>query len=168
MSIMNKKEVYLILHNIRSAQNVGAIFRTSDAAGISKIYLTGYTPAPVDRFGRARKDIAKTALGAEKNIEWKHIKSISSLVKKLKKEKTIPAGRQVKIIAVEQSEKAIDYKKIKIKSPTMFIFGNEVRGLSKSILNNSDTVAQIPMLGKKESLNVSVAAGIFIFRVLNI
>lgn len=161
MTVNSVKEVYLILHNIRSAHNVGAIFRTADVAGVSKIYLTGYTPAPVDRFGRARKDIAKTALGAEISVKWEHIKSISSLIKKLK-------NKKVKIVAVEQGDIAIDYKKLKIKFPAVFIFGNEVRGLSKSILNKSDTVAQIPMLGKKESLNVSVATGIFLFRVLNV
>jgi len=154
-------KTYLILHNIRSVENTGAIFRTADAAGISKIYLTGYTPAPIDRFGRTRRDFAKTALGAEKEMKWEHIKSIDSLIKKLKKEKTT-------IIAVEQAKDAVDYKKLKIKFPAAFIFGNEVKGLSKSILEKSDAVAQIPMLGKKESLNVSVTAGIFLFRVLNI
>jgi len=153
-------KVCLILHNIRSVHNIGAIFRTADAAGISKIYLTGYTPTPVDRFGRARKDLAKTALGAEKSVEWEHIKSIDSLIKKIKKD-------EFKIIAVEQRENAVDYKKLKIKFPTAFIFGNEVKGLSKLILKKCDQIVQIKMLGRKESLNVSVAAGIFLFRVLN-
>ena len=161
MTVNIGKEVYLILHNIRSAHNVGAIFRTADAAGVSKIYLTGYTPAPVDRFGRTRKDIAKTALGAEISVKWEYTKLVTSLINKLRKCET-------EIIAVEQSENAIDYKKLKIKFTTVFIFGNEVRGLSKSIIDKSDIVAQIPMLGKKESLNVSVTAGIFLFRVLNV
>lgn len=157
---MNNK-TYLILHNIRSVQNVGAIFRTADAAGISKIYLTGYTPTPIDRFGRERRDVAKTALGAQKNIQWEYAKTVTSVINKLKKQ-------EVEIIAVEQSKTAINYKKIKIKKDTAFVFGNEVRGLSKSILDKSDTVAQINMLGKKESLNVSVTVGVFLFRVLNI
>lgn len=156
-----RNETYLILHNIRSVQNVGAIFRTADAAGISKIYLTGYTPTPIDRFGRKRKDMEKTALGAEKNVAWEYIRLIDSLIKKIKKDK-------FKIIAVEQAKIAIDYKKLKVTSKTAFIFGNEVKGLSKSILNKSDTVAQIQMLGKKESLNVSVAVGVILFRVLNV
>lgn len=157
----NRKKTYLILHNIRSVYNVGAIFRTADASGISKIFLTGYTPAPVDRFGRERKDIAKTALGAEKNIKWKYVKSVNSLIQKLKKE-------NIEVIAVEQDKKAIDYKKLKIKKDTTFVFGNEVEGLSKSILEKSDKIVQIKMLGKKESLNVSVALGVFLFRVLEI
>jgi len=94
-------------------------------------------------------------------MAWESVNSINFLIKKLKKEK-------IKIIAIEQSKNAIDYKKIKIKFPSAFIFGNEVRGLSKSILNKSDKIAYIKMFGGKESLNVSVAAGIFIFRVLEI
>ena len=159
--MIKEKQIYLILHNIRSIQNVGAIFRTADAAGVSKIFLTGYTPAPIDRFGRTRGDFAKTALGAQNIMAWESINSINFLIKRLKKEK-------IKIIAIEQSKNAIDYKKIKIKFPSAFIFGNEVRGLSKSILNKSDKIAYIKMFGGKESLNVSVAAGIFIFRVLEI
>ena len=158
---MNKKEIYLILHNIRSVYNVGSIFRTADAAGISKIYLTGYTPAPIDRFGRERKDIAKTALGAEKTVPWEERKSLNSLINNL-------TNKKFTIIAVEQSEKSVDYKNIKIKNKTAIIFGNEVTGLPASVLKKCDIVAQIPMKGKKESLNVSVAAGIFIFRVMGI
>ncbi|MBT3282908.1 TrmH family RNA methyltransferase [bacterium] len=157
---MNNK-TYLILHNIRSVQNVGAIFRTADAAGIDKIYLTGYTPTPLDRFGRERSDVAKTALGAQKNIDWEYSKTVTSVINKLKKDKT-------EIIAVEQSSKAIDYKKVTIKKNTAFVFGNEVKGLSKAVLDKSDQIAQINMLGKKESLNVSVTVGVFLFRILNI
>lgn len=158
---MNRK-TYLILHNIRSVQNVGAIFRTADAADVDKIYLTGYTPTPVDRFGRERSDVAKTALGAQKSVEWEYAKTATLIINKLKKQK-------VEIVAVEQSEKAVDYKKIKVgKKDIAFVFGNEVKGLSKSVLDKSDKVAQINMLGQKESLNVSVTVGIFLFRVLNI
>ncbi len=157
----NKKEIFVILHDIRSTHNVGAIFRTAEAAGISKIYLTGYTPAPVDRFGRERKDVAKTALGADKMIPWETRKNVNAVIKEFKEKKFT-------IIAVEQSPKSIDYKKVKIKNKTAIILGNEVFGLSANILKNCDIVAQIPMKGKKESLNVSVAAGVVIFRALNI
>lgn len=153
---MRQKEYYLILHNIRSAYNVGAIFRTADAVGISKIYLTGYTPLPVDKFGRARKDIAKTALGAEQSVSWEYCKNISLIISKLKKEK-------VQIIALEQSGNSINYKKVKIKKKTALILGNEVRGISKQLLKKCDTVAELPMRGKKESLNVSIAGGIAMF-----
>jgi 23S rRNA (guanosine2251-2'-O)-methyltransferase len=85
--ISQSTKLCLALHNIRSVYNVGAIFRTADAAGVSKIYLCGYTPAPIDRFGRARKDIAKAALGAEKTVAWESVEKIGDLISKLKKEK---------------------------------------------------------------------------------
>ncbi|MEA3399393.1 MAG: TrmH family RNA methyltransferase [Patescibacteria group bacterium] len=151
----------LILPDIRSAQNVGAIFRTADAVGILKIYLTGYTPCPVDKFERKRKDISKAALGAEKTIPWEYKKSTSILINKLKKEKYT-------IIAIEQGDESVDYKKIPLKEKMVFIIGNEVKGLSKKILNKCDYIAEIPMKGQKESLNVSVATGVALFRILKI
>jgi len=165
----NKKQNILILHDIRSVHNVGAIFRTADAAGISKIYLTGYTPAPLDRFGRKRGDMAKSALGAEESVSWEQKVNITALLTKLKKEKFY-------IIAIEQDEKSVDYKKVSTKGGPAygwkggmaFIAGPEVEGLSQSILNKCDVIAEIPMLGKKESLNVSVATGIALFRIIKI
>ncbi|MEK7552469.1 MAG: TrmH family RNA methyltransferase [Patescibacteria group bacterium] len=155
------KQTYLILHNIRSVHNVGSIFRTADACDINKIYLIGLTPTPTDKFDRERKDLSKVALGAEKNIPWEKCPSTPQLIKKLKKEGFL-------IVSLEQSPKSVDYKKIKIKQKTAFILGNEVEGISESILKMSDVVAEIPMRGKKESLNVSVAAGVMLFRVLGI
>jgi len=151
----------LILHNIRSTHNVGAIFRTADAAGIEKIYLTGYTPTPLDRFGRERSDVAKTALGAEKTIPWEYAKTLMPLLKKLKKEK-------ITIIAIEQTPGSVDYKKVKVPTRIAFLVGNEVKGISKQALAACDVIAEIPMSGKKESLNVSVATGVALFRILNI
>ena len=152
---------FLILHNIRSTHNVGSIFRTAEACGIHKIFLTGYTPTPLDNFGREVKTISKTALGAEKKVAWKYISSPSILIKKLKQQ-------QFKIIGVEQSKDSIDYKKIKTKGHAAFILGNEVKGISKQLLSQCDIIAEIPMVGEKESLNVSVAAGVALFRILNI
>src|SRR3989344_9239875 len=148
----NKPENIVILHNIRSVENVGAMFRTADAAGVRKIYLTGYTPAPLDRFGRKRKDLAKSALGAEEYVSWESRKSILPLLRKLKKEGYI-------IIGIEQDKKSVDYRKIKTKEKNTFIVGAEVEGLPKNVLDNCDIIAEIPMQGKKESLNVSVALG---------
>lgn len=153
---MTNKSIYLILHNIRSAHNVGSIFRTADAAGVEKIYLTGYTPRPVDKFGRVNQKLAKTALGAEQTVDWESKVKISDLTKQLKKD-----GRE--IVAVEQSREAIDYKKYRPEKETAFIFGHEVRGLSNSVLKQADKVIYIPQHGRKESLNVSVAAGVVIF-----
>jgi tRNA G18 (ribose-2'-O)-methylase SpoU len=151
----------LILNDIRSTQNVGAMFRTADAAGITKIYLTGYTPAPVDRFGKKRTDIAKSALGAEEFIAWESKKNLPVLINKLKKEEYL-------IVGIEQADNSVDYKKIKSTNKNVFIMGTEVTGNPKNILNKCDIIAEIPMVGKKESLNVSVACGIALFRILNI
>src|SRR3989338_5782419 len=127
------KENILILHNIRSVENVGAIFRTADAAGIDKIYLTGYTPAPLDRFGGKRKDLAKSALGAEEFVKWEQKKNILPLLAKLIKEKYF-------IIAVEQDKNSVDYKKLKAESYKLkaFIVGTEVSGIPKNILKKCD------------------------------
>lgn len=150
-------ETAVLLHNIRSAHNVGSIFRTADAAGVSKIYLTGYTPVPVDRFDRPQKDIAKTALGAEKSVAWEYAKSPGTLIARLKKEKWT-------VVGAEQDERAVDYRSFRISRPTLFILGNEVRGISPALRKQCDTLVEIPMHGKKESLNVSVAAGIVLFQ----
>jgi tRNA G18 (ribose-2'-O)-methylase SpoU len=155
------KNNILILPDIRSALNVGAIFRTADAVGISKIYLTGYTPTPIDRFGRVRKDIAKSALGAEKTVSWEYKKGLLMLISKLKKEGYF-------ILAIEQDKNSTNYKKVKLKEKNAFIVGTEVSGLPKKILDKCDIIAEIPMKGKKESLNVSVACGVALFRILNL
>lgn len=159
-------KIFVILHNIRSLHNVGSIFRTAEGLGVKKIYLTGYTPSPYDFFGKLRKDFAKTALGAGKYIEWKKAKNIFYLIKRLKKD-------GVQIIALEQSKKSVDIKKFSLgnripKLGIALIFGNEVTGLSKSILQKSDKIIEIHMRGKKESLNVSVAAGIAIYELANL
>jgi 23S rRNA (guanosine2251-2'-O)-methyltransferase len=152
----------VILNNIRSNENVGSIFRTADAAGISKIILCGYTPAPTDRFGRENKGLTKASLGAEKFVEWEKEESLEKSVKKLKDFSAF------KIIAIEQDKKAINYKKIKnIKSKNLaLVFGNEVDGLSKQDLKLCDIVAEIPMCGQKESLNVAVCAGIVLYSLI--
>jgi tRNA G18 (ribose-2'-O)-methylase SpoU len=153
------RHAVVVLHNIRSTHNVGSIFRTADAAGVSKIYLTGYTPAPLDRFGRSQKDIAKTALGAERSVTWEQAKDPFPVITRLKEE-------DFQVIAVEQAKDSADYRRLRPKAKVAFLFGNEVRGLSKALLAQCDAIAEIPMAGKKESLNVSVAAGVALFRML--
>ncbi|MBI2057825.1 MAG: RNA methyltransferase [Candidatus Yanofskybacteria bacterium] len=155
-----KPIIYLVLHNIRSAYNVGSIFRTADGAGISKIYLCGITPNPKDE-----PKIAKTSLGAEKHVPWERYKQTWRLLEKLKEQK-------VKITALEQSKDSIDYRKFKPKFlpagrqvHLALVVGNEVKGLSKKILKYCDKIIEIPMYGKKESLNVSVAAGVALYEI---
>ena len=147
-----------MLENIRSAENVGAIFRTADASGVAKIFLVGITPTPIDRFGRARRDIAKSALGAQMSVEWEARKSAPVLLRELKK-------KGFYIVALEQAEAAIDYKKLKVKGEIALIVGNEVEGVSATSQKLADTIIKIPMKGKKESLNVSVATGIALYRL---
>ncbi|MCK9352380.1 MAG: RNA methyltransferase [Candidatus Paceibacterota bacterium] len=158
---MQLEQNYIILPDIRSSYNVGSIFRTADALGVLKIFLVGYTPCPYDKFKRPNKEIAKTALGAEKTIEWEHVDDIFMLLGRLKKD-------GIQIIAIEQAENSVDYKKIKLKDKNAFLFGSEVGGVTKEVLEKCDLVAEIPMLGKKESLNVSVSAGVALFRILDI
>jgi tRNA G18 (ribose-2'-O)-methylase SpoU len=157
-------EVSLFLHDIRSIHNVGSIFRTADAFGVSKIYISGYTPVPVDRFGRKRADLAKVALGAENSVAWEKI-SINPVefITKLKQGNKETGGTL--IVALEQDPRSVDYREArdKIHQKILLILGNEVGGISRDILNLADSIAEIPMHGKKESLNVSVAAGIALF-----
>ncbi len=160
----------VILHNIRSIFNVGSIFRTADAAGIEKIYLCGITPSPLDKFDRPCQALIKVSLGAEKYIEWERRKSASHLIDELKKQ-------GYKIFCVEQNKKSIPYYKANLwpsdnlkKSDVhklVLIFGNEVKGLPPSILNRAERILEIPMKGKKESLNVAVAFGIVVFSLIN-
>ena len=152
------KENIVILHNIRSIENVGAMFRTCDAVGIDKIYLSGYTPTPLDRFGRKRKDLVKSALGAEEFVPWEQKKNFFSLIKKLK-------IQGFNIIGIEQDKNSVNYKKLnfKLKDKNVFIVGSEVIGISKNILTKCSVIVEIPMKGKKESLNVSVALGVVLF-----
>ncbi len=148
-----------VLHNIRSLHNVGSIFRTADAAGVEKIYLCGITPTPLDKFGRLRPQLAKVSLGAEKTVVWENSKSTVRTIEKLKSD-------GYKIFAVEQSKKSIPYYKLRIansKQKIALVMGNEVKGLSPSVLKKADKIIEIPMAGKKESLNVAVAFGIVVF-----
>lgn len=144
---MKNNDFYVIAHNIRSLYNVGTIFRTSDALGVAKIFLTGYTGRP------PRKEIAKVALGAENIVPWEGIKNISSLLKRLKKD-------GVKIIALEKTELAIDYLDFSPQFPLALLLGNEVRGVSTSLLKQVDKIISLPMKGEKESLNVGVAMAV--------
>lgn len=150
----------VLLHDIRSVINVGAIFRTADAIGVSEIVLSGTTPTPVDRFGRIRSDFAKSALGAEKKVPWRHITSLSTTLRTLKK-------NGYDIYALEQSLDSVDYKSVRPSEKIVLIPGNEVTGVPVSLLKKSDLIIEIPMQGIKESLNISVAVGIVLYQLLD-
>lgn len=151
-------ELIVILHNIRSTHNVGSILRTADAAGVSRIIFSGYTPLPVNRFGIEQKEIAKTALGAHRFIPWKKTATLSREIQTLKSNGYL-------VVALEQDKESVDYRELAQNKKIVCIVGNEVRGLSKPLLKQCDVIAEIPMRGKKESLNVAVATGIFLFSV---
>ncbi len=147
---VKKKLVSVLLHNIRSMHNVGSVFRTSDGAGVSKIYLTGYTPCP------PRKEIYKTALGAEEVIPWEYHPDPLPLLKRLKKE-------GIEVVALEKNQNSKNIQDFHSNHSVCMILGNEIEGVNEELLQLSDVVLHIPMHGKKESLNVSVAFGVGIY-----
>lgn len=153
-----------LLHNIRSLHNVGSIFRTADGAGIEKIYLCGITPAPYDEFGRVRPQLAKVSLGAQNSVPWEKVSSCVRLIDALKKGSR---GTSYTIFALEQNTRSVPYYRLKLTKKKLahiaLVVGNEVRGLSPAILARADKILEIPMKGKKESLNVAVAFGIVLF-----
>lgn len=150
-----------MLCDIRSHYNVGAIFRTCDGAGVNKIFLAGYTPAPTDRFGRVVSEIHKTALGAEENVAFSKLRNeaIKETISSLKNE-------GVAIVVVEQAENSIPLKDFKTPEKVLYIFGSETEGVAPEIIDLADEIIELPMLGKKESLNVSVTAGIVLYHDL--
>lgn len=149
------KDLYVICDNIRSLYNVGSIFRTSDALGIKKIYLGGITGTPL------QSGLTKVSLGAENSVKWEHKKNIIQIINILHR-------KGVRIVALELvKNKSLDLKKFKPKFPLALIVGNEVEGVSKNLLKKADDIIHIPMKGQKESLNVSVAFGIAIYKILN-
>jgi tRNA G18 (ribose-2'-O)-methylase SpoU len=155
-------EIVVVLPDIRSTHNVGSIFRTADAAGVKKVYLCGITPQPIDQFGRKRPDISKVALGAEEYIPWEYVQSTVRLITRLKKEGYL-------VCAVEQSANSMPYMAFKAPkgAKIALIMGSEVEGLPKQILARTDKILEIPMFGKKESLNVGVAFGVVVFGLIN-
>ena len=155
------KTCVLILENLRSVENTASIFRTAEGLGVSKIILVGTTPAPLDRFGRKRNDFAKVSLGSEEFISWEVGKSISSVIEELREQ-------NFKIIALEQTSNSTSLKNFQTSKLSNFalIVGNEVDGVSKEALKASDVMIEIPMRGKKESLNVSVSTGIALFMLI--
>ncbi|MCA9352178.1 TrmH family RNA methyltransferase [Patescibacteria group bacterium] len=149
------------LHNIRSVYNVGSIFRTADAVGIDHIYLSGYTPLPVDRFGRNRSDMHKIALGAEQSLSWSQLKHIPQDIIDLQQ-----SGAQ--LVCVEQNNRSVLYDAYTPDTTCTEIIlamGEEVNGFEENILDIADTIVEIPMRGEKESLNVSVAFGIVAYQM---
>ncbi|MFA6039060.1 MAG: RNA methyltransferase [Candidatus Peribacteraceae bacterium] len=146
------RRIRLLAYNVRSLWNVGSFFRTCDAFGVEKIYLTGYTGTP------PRKEITKTALGAEEFVPWESAKDPIPILKGLQAE-----GWH--LLALEITPDAVDLGELKAPQNVCLIVGHELTGVPPEILTLCDQVTKIPMLGKKESLNVAVAAGIALFTI---
>lgn len=151
-----KNPVILILDNIRSLNNVGSAFRTSDAFLIEKIYLCGITGTPPHR------EINKTAIGATDTVAWEYAKDTLEIVKKLKKENW-------KILAIEQAEGSLSLENFNSKKDEKycFIFGNEVFGVAQNVVSASDICLEIPQFGTKHSLNISVSIGVILWHYIN-
>ncbi|PWH84262.1 RNA methyltransferase [Algibacter marinivivus] len=144
-----KTPIIIILDNIRSLNNIGSVFRTSDAFLIEKIYLCGITAKP------PHKDIHKTALGSTDTVDWEHVENTLDLVKHLQ-------TKNVKVCSIEQAENATMLNDFKVEPDTKYalIFGNEVKGVSQEVVSASDVIIEIPQFGTKHSLNISVSCGV--------
>ncbi|MCF1192952.1 RNA methyltransferase [Mangrovimonas sp. AS39] len=147
-----KTPIIVILDNIRSLNNIGSVFRTSDAFLIEKIYLCGITAKP------PHKDIHKTALGSTETVAWEYVENTLELVKKLQAE-------GVQIASIEQAENATMLNDFQPDPGTTYalVFGNEVKGVSQEVVSHSDLVLEIPQFGTKHSLNISVSCGVVIW-----
>ncbi len=157
----NRKEIYLVVQNVRSLFNVGSMFRCADVFDINKIYLCGYTGFP------PRDQISKTALGAEEWILWERKRQTSTLLKKLKKQGFQIIALETCLTARKAGKKVKALPKFKPKFPAALVVGNEIEGISKNVLALADEVVEIPMQGKKDSLNVAIAAGIAMYELRN-
>lgn len=147
-----KTPIIIVLDDIRSLHNIGSVFRTADAFLIEKIYLCGITATPPN------KEIHKTALGATETVAWEHHKDVIEVIEKLKKEGTT-------VLAIEQVESAVFLDDFKIEKDKKYalVFGNEVYGVSQNAVESCNGCIEIPQLGTKHSLNISVSAGIVVW-----
>ncbi|MFI1771908.1 RNA methyltransferase [Thalassobellus citreus] len=151
-----KTPIIIVLDNIRSLNNIGSVFRTSDAFLIEKIYLCGITATP------PHKDIHKTALGSTDTVDWEYAENTIGLIEKLKAE-------NVKICSIEQAENATMLNNFTPEANTTYalVFGNEVKGVAQDVVSSSDVVIEIPQFGTKHSLNISVSCGVVVWDVFS-
>lgn len=159
-----EREVVVIAHNLRSCHNVGSLLRTAEGLGLSKVYLTGYTPYPAEendtRMPHISKKISakisKTALGSQQMVSWEHVEDIAEAVANLK-----TAGYTV--VALEQGPNALPLPDYAVPMKIAAILGREVEGIESEILELADHCIHIPMLGQKESYNVVQAAAMALY-----
>lgn len=159
-------KLVLIIHNVRSAHNVGSLLRSADGLGVTKVYLSGYSPYPTTQndnrlphqAAKIHRRIEKTSLGAETSVNWQHINDINRLISKLRTDK-------FQIAALEQNPKSKALDKFRTSKPTALIVGSERDGLPDEIIAKCDLVLEIPMLGQKESFNVAVAGAMALYHL---
>lgn len=149
------EELKIWLHDLRSMHNVGAVFRSADAFGVSGLLMSGFTPSP------PRTEITKTALGAEEYVEWDRYEHPSQVITRLR-------SKGYRLLAFEQTTESVPLPELKLTdhTPLCLVFGNEVEGMDENLLQEMDLVAEIPQYGRKHSLNVSVTVGIALYHVL--
>lgn len=162
----NKRQIILVVQNVRSAHNVGAVFRSADAFAVEKIYICGYSPYPAAANDKrpphirrkTDKAVHKTALGAENSVPWEFTEDISGCLRRLRAD-------GYEIVALEQTGRAADLNSFAPPEKTALIIGNELNGIDPEVLNGIKQHIQIPMIGKKESLNVASAASIALYHL---
>ena len=160
------RTIVLIAHNLRSVHNVGSLLRTAEGIGVTKVYLTGYTPYPLEKndkrlphlSAKLNSQISKTALGAEKTIDWEHFDSVLPVIKEL-----LSAGFTV--AALEQATNSITLADFRPPDKLALIVGREVEGIEPEVIQQASVVLEIPMFGQKESFNVVQAAAMALYRL---
>jgi len=152
---IKRREIYIVCDNILDTYNIGSIFRLADAVAANKVYLCGQTTTP------PYHRIAKAAVGTEKWVPWEYA---SSTVEAVSSIRYLVSG--IKIIAIEQSKKSIDYRKVDYKEPIAFVIGHETQGVSEKVLKKCDWIVEIPMYGVNRSLNVMVSLAIVLFKAI--
>lgn len=156
----------ILLHDIRSVQNVASIFRLADCIGASEIALSGITPGPLDRFGRIREDFVKISLGAEEVVKWRRVATATDFVQSWKEENSNSV-----VVALEQDGRSVDYKffaeEVNEENGYLIVPGREREGLEKEILELCDVVCEIPQYGQKESLNIFSSLSILLYRLFD-
>lgn len=155
MADTERLPIYVVVENVRSLFNVGAIFRTADGVCVTRIYLTGFTGCP------PRKEIRRVALGAEDVVSWTYCCSSLEAIEDLHRQ-------GVQVVALEQAETSVDFRRFPYRLPVGFVVGHEVDGVRPETMEACDGIVQIPMLGHKVSLNVSVASGVMCYELLRV
>jgi tRNA G18 (ribose-2'-O)-methylase SpoU len=148
-----RRQIFVIADNIRSLHNIGSLFRTSEAAGIEKLYLVGISGTP------PRKEINKTAIGAENNVPWEYHADMIPLLKYFK-------SQHIPIVVLEHTDSSKSFQEITYSFPLCLVVGNEVDGISEEVMDYADMAVDIAMFGMKQSLNVSVAYGIMLYELI--